>query len=179
MLDSHSGLALLSRWPISRQAVLPLPGSPEDGERLALLCQINAEQHPLTVANVHLTHLRDAHALRHRQMHTVLDHSWMHAPRDIALVCGDFNASLGSDSLRAFVTPSGSWVDAARAAGLAGKVTCPDGGSGGVDLDHVLSRAAARVRWTAASVVLDHPDVCTGVLPSDHFAVCLDGQLLP
>lgn len=176
---SHSGMALLSRWPIARHTVLVLPSAAEDGERLALLCQLQADQHRLTVANVHLTHLDGAHTRRHQQLHTVLEHPWLHTPRDAAVVCGDFNAPVQSDALRGFVTPLGVWVDAARAAGLHTKVTCPTPGGPGLDLDHVLSRAAAPLRWHRAQVVLERPDATTGVCPSDHHALCVDGQLLP
>lgn len=41
-LDSYSGLAVLSKWPFTRHAVLPLPSEPADGERIAVLCQLRA-----------------------------------------------------------------------------------------------------------------------------------------
>lgn len=176
---SDSGMALLSRWPITHHTVLTLPCDPEDGERVALLCQLVVDGHRMTVANVHLTHLPAASALRHRQLHAVLEHPWLHAPRNAAIVCGDFNAPLRSDGLCEFVIPLGVWVDAARVAGVPHKVTCPVPHGEGLDLDHVLSRAGSPLRWHSAHVALDHADPIHGVWPSDHHALCVDGHLLP
>ncbi len=178
-MASHSGMALLSRWPVRAHVALPLPSDPADGERIALLCQLDAGPRTFTVANVHLTHLPSAHALRQLQLRTVLDHPWMRVLTDALVVCGDFNASLHADEIRHFTVPSGAWVDAAHAAGLRPKVTCPAAGGLGADLDHVLSHAASPLRWLGALLALNSPDALTGVWPSDHFAVCVDGELLP
>lgn len=178
-LDSHSGLAVLSKWPVTRHAVLPLPSEPADGERIALLCQLRAGAHTLNVANIHLTHLDGAHALRRLQLHTVLAHPWLNTPDDAAVVCGDFNAPLGPDAQPGSLAPPPDWLDAARAGGLLRKVTCPAPGTEGLDLDHVLSRATAPLRWHSAHIALNQRDATTGACPSDHFAVCADGLLLP
>jgi len=176
---SHSGMALLSRWPIAQHTSMDLPNDPEDGERVALLCQLVVDSHRLTVANVHLTHLPAASALRHRQLHAVLEHPWLHSLRQAAIVCGDFNAPLHADGLCEFVVPLGVWVDVARTAGTPHKVTCPVAHGAGLDLDHVLARAGSPLRWHSAHVALDHVDPIHGVWPSDHHALCVDGHWLP
>jgi len=176
---SHSGMALLSRWPVRAHVALPLPSDPADGDRVALLCQIDAGPRTLTVANVHLTHLPSAHELRQRQLRTVLEHPWMRVLTNALVVCGDFNAPLRADEFQQFTVPAGVWMDAAQTGGLHPKVTCPANGGAGHDLDHVLSHAAAPLRWTSASLALNSPDGATGVWPSDHAAVCVDGELLP
>ena len=178
-MDSSSGLAVLSRWPITRHEVLALPATPDDGERLALLCQLDTPHRPLTVASIHLTHLPQAHALRQTQLRSVMQHPWLHLPDQAAVVCGDFNANLQAEECRGFVAPLGEWLDVAGMAGLTHKVTCPTPEGGGLDLDHVLSRADAPVRWHSAQLALNQPDPASGVMPSDHLAVCVDGHLLP
>ncbi|MBA4255976.1 MAG: hypothetical protein C0445_08895 [Polaromonas sp.] len=176
---SRSGMALLSRWPVRAHLVLPLPSDPADGERTALLCQLDAGPRTLTVANVHLTHLPWAQAMRQQQLRTVLDHPWMRVLTDALVVCGDFNAPLHADEIRHFTVPSGVWVDAPRAAGLHPKTTCPADHGPRADLDHVLSHAATPLRWRGAFLALNQPDGATGVWASDHVAVCVDGELLP
>jgi len=94
-------------------------------------------------------------------------------------VCGAFNATLGADEFKQFTVPAGVWMDAAQAGGLHPKATCPANGGAGLDLDHVLSHVASPLRWFSATLALNHPDGATGVSPSDHAAVCIDGELLP
>lgn len=187
-MPSHSGLALLSRWPITHHVAVELPCAADDGERAALLCQVQLASGSLTVANVHLTHLSQMDALRHAQLKTVLDHPWlgnaggasgMAGAENAAVVCGDFNAPLQSESLCGFITAGAPWLDAVSAAGMSRKVTCPAAGPQGQDVDHVLSLKTSRLRWSRAFTALEQPDPDTGVLPSDHYAVCVSGQFLP
>lgn len=179
LLPSHSGLAFLSRWPITRHLAVVLPSTAEDGDRVALICQLQIGAHGLTVANVHLTHLENQDGLRHAQLEAVLSHPWLEATSSVAIVCGDFNAPLNGASLRDFMAPRGSWADAALASGLSGKVTCPGAPTKEKDIDHVLSSSASRLLWTRACTALEQPDPATGVMPSDHHAVCVDGRFLP
>lgn len=176
-MPSQSGMAVLSRWPVLQHMALDLPVVEQDGERIALLCQLNAGPCTLTVANVHLTHLAHAHTLRQHQVQAVLNHPWLNNPQGAAVVCGDFNAPLQSEELKCFIAPAGGWVDVARSTGLHPKLTCSVEGGSGLDLDHVLSRANSPVRWVASELTLNCPDAVTGVWPSDHFAVCADGYL--
>jgi endonuclease/exonuclease/phosphatase family metal-dependent hydrolase len=190
-LPSHSGLALLSRWPITHHTAVELPCTADDGERAALLCQVQLPSGCLIVANVHLTHLAQMDALRHAQLKTVLDHTWLGSAggasgvagaanaANAAVVCGDFNAPLQSESLGGFITPAAPWLDAVSAAGMSSKVTCPAAGPKAQDVDHVLSLKTSRLRWSRAFTALEQPDPDTGVQPSDHYAVCVNGQLLP
>lgn len=176
---SHSGMAWLTRWPVSSHIALELPTVREDGERIALLCKVQAGPHRLALANVHLTHLPDEPRLRQRQLLTVLRHPWMHGKAAAAWVGGDFNASLQSGGWSPVLSPHGAWVDVASATGLTGKVTCrtPDGQ--GLDLDHVLSRSGSAWRCVRVQTALDRPDPQSGVCPSDHAAVCVDFEHLP
>lgn len=131
------------------------------------------------MANIRLTHLEGAHALRRLQLHTVLDNPWLNTPDDAAVICGDFNASLDPDAQPGGLALPPAWLDTARAGGLLRKVTCPAPDTEGLDLDHVLSRATAPLRWRGVHIALNQCDATTGVCSSDHFAVCADGLLLP
>jgi endonuclease/exonuclease/phosphatase family metal-dependent hydrolase len=64
---STSGLAVLSRHPIRRWRIVPLPSDPRDGERAALFAEIDHPAGTILVVSLHLTHLRDAQALRRQQ----------------------------------------------------------------------------------------------------------------
>jgi len=97
--DSTSGLAILSRHPVLDQTVLPLPGRPEGGERIALLVRLATPAGPVLAANLHLSHLRNAHAERRAQLETVLAHPWWRQPAALRLLGGDFNAPLSHESL--------------------------------------------------------------------------------
>jgi endonuclease/exonuclease/phosphatase family metal-dependent hydrolase len=72
-LESWSGLALLSRWPFRRVEKVDLPSDERDGERIAQVALVDWED-GVVIANLHLTHLRDAAELRRRQLATLLMH---------------------------------------------------------------------------------------------------------
>jgi endonuclease/exonuclease/phosphatase family metal-dependent hydrolase len=84
-VDSTSGLALLSRAPIRSSRAVPLTSDPRDGERAALIAELDG----LTVAVVHFTHLADSDDLRRRQFDTVVDAL---ATAPTVVMVGDFNA---------------------------------------------------------------------------------------
>src|SRR5574341_409862 len=120
-VDSESGLAVLSRWPVAQQRLWPLPSIGADGERLALCCDLNVHGQPLRLVNTHLTHLGPCErgpALRQLQWQTLLTHAvdgWpAHAP---LLVCGDLNVPLEDPSLRG-PTAVQEWRDVAASVGL-------------------------------------------------------------
>lgn len=179
-VDSESGLAVLSRWPVQPPRIWPLPTADADGERLALCCDLNVHGQSVRVVNTHLTHLGPPDggpALRQRQWQTVLAHAldgWSaHAP---LLVCGDLNAPLDDPSLHAAMGAEG-WRDVAATVGLHPKVTCAALGGAPQDLDHVVDRPCPALTWRAAQVVLDGIDPRVGVMPSDHAGVLVDGVL--
>lgn len=166
-LDSHSGLAVLSRLPVEDERHLPLPSSTEDGGRSAQLLRVRLGGRRIALGNLHLTHLADE-TLRRRQLAAVLDHLWLNDDADLAVVCGDFNAAPDAPGLRDFLAPKGAWRDAC--AGIAGKRTFPTA-EGGLDLDHILVRVDRPMAVTGAAIVLDAPDPASGVMASDHYGV--------
>lgn len=175
---SHSGLAILTRWPVLRSQILPLPSDDADGERLALLCELDLNGHRFCVVNTHLTHLTNAQALRQTQWKTVLSLAVRGPRASRVAVCGDLNAPLSASELREPMA-HGCWYGVANTTGLLDKVTHRDAYGFATDLDHVVARRDAGLHWRKAAVVLDHTDPATGVVPSDHAAVWVDGWLAP
>lgn len=169
-VESTSGLALISMEPWEETAKVPLPSDPADGERIALIGVTHMGGMPVTVANVHLTHLREADALRAEQLRTVLAHPLLARP-GLRLVCGDFNTPIRGGVMAAFGEPGSgirltdSWLD--------------DGGASTL----VAHRDRARIdailfagehtgyEVSGAGRVLDRPQTGTGLFPSDHFGV--------
>ncbi len=96
VLDTWSGLAILSREPIAESTVVPLPADAADGERIALLAMVPVGSATILIANLHFTHLSGGGAadMRRREMETLLAHDWFDRERDAAIVGGDFNTRL-------------------------------------------------------------------------------------
>lgn len=170
-LDTWSALAVLADGPIAEIGAHALPEDPEDGERRVQLVRAAG----WVVANVHLTHLRDARgdALRRRQWAEVLGHlDRLGGP---ALVCGDLNAG-----------PGDAWFDALAGDGrfrLAPPPYAPTylgglldevhaGAPVGRAVDHVIPYGAARTLIRAVALAEVDPEI--GATPSDHAAVVVD-----
>lgn len=160
VIDSTSGLAVLSRWPIRAQRTVPLTSDPRDGERAALVAEIDAPGRPITVACVHLTHLADADELRWREWREV---QAAVAGRDAAIVAGDFNAAIEIFDL-------GGFTDSRQACGEAETPTYVDSTLAAC-IDHVLFRGLKATAWRTA--LAEAPPGCD-VCASDHRAVVVD-----
>ncbi|MBV8535152.1 MAG: endonuclease/exonuclease/phosphatase family protein [Alphaproteobacteria bacterium] len=162
-VDSTSGLAVLSRWPIRAQRSVPLTSDPRDGERAALTAEIAMPERSITIACLHLTHLADGKELRRTQWREVA--AAMSGPGS-AIVAGDFNASVAAFDLHGF-------TDSRQACG---KPETPTAiyESEPVCIDHVLSKELRATGWHTA--LGDVPLGCD-VLPSDHVAVMVDFAL--
>lgn len=174
-VDSYSSLAMLTRFPFLSAKVVELPSSTADGGRVAQLCAIETDQYTVLLANVHLSHLPHAvDALRTEQLSALLNEMAQWPRPDLALVCGDFNASLDSPEFAPFMESPWGLVNAYAQAGGVEKITCrtPDGK--GLNLDHILcvsSCSNTLVDYLDASVVLNGSTSQGGVLPSDHAGV--------
>ncbi len=174
----HSGLAMLARGIIARQGRIALPSHPRDPERLAQWIDITVQGCRWRLVNLHLTHLREADAIRAEQLDTLLAHLHRNGSPDLVWLCGDFNAAPEDAAMRVLEHRT-DWriADAYTAAG--GRPpgnTHPLGGSGGRRIDRVLvlTRNGARVPpIRQASVVLDTPGA-DGVYPSDHAGVMIE-----
>ncbi|WP_376736364.1 endonuclease/exonuclease/phosphatase family protein [Streptomyces broussonetiae] len=99
------GNAVLSRWPVTEQAVLPLPAPDDlDDGRLALHARLAAPGGDIPFFTVHLTSAVHASAVRVRQVRALAAFVAEHRGDTPfpSVVTGDFNAWPDSDEVRAF-----------------------------------------------------------------------------
>ena len=162
-VDSRSGLAVLSRHPVRASLSIPLPSDAKDGERAALVVEIVSPHGPLTVTNLHLTHLDDAD-LRRRQLAAAQQ---VAKRPGTSLIGGDFNAEVDSFPLR-----GSGWSDCRTELGQPRRSTLvgqPDGPC----LDHLLRAGHGR---QPKSWRVDLDRVCEQGQPvfSDHCAIVVD-----
>lgn len=183
-MDSVSGLATLSRWPLGDVATVALSDDREDGDRAVLFVEVPTPDGVVRTANTHLTHLRRRDDLRVQQAREVIDHPWWHGEAALRLLGGDMNAREGHDVHALIRDGDASWAgsDAYEAAGdLTRAATIRREAPGGpiearLDYLYILApRHAPPPRVAGARVVLDRP--LGDVLPSDHFGVLADIRL--
>jgi len=180
-MDSTSGLATLSRWPLGEVVPVALSDDPDDGDRAALFVEIPTPDGVVRTANTHLTHLRHRDDLRVQQMREILGHDWWQRAGRIRVLGGDLNARpdhevhallrSGHEGVRAVDAYDGAG-DPTRAATIR-----RDTPSGAVEarVDYlylVTDQASDLPQVVGARVVLDRP--LGDVLPSDHFGVMAD-----
>jgi endonuclease/exonuclease/phosphatase family metal-dependent hydrolase len=187
--SEDSGLAIMSRWPITRREFRPLPG-PEGATGVVLFAEIDGPRGVVQVFVVALTWQLEHSAVRQAQVREVsafiADRQRRRCP---TILCGDFNADPDSDEMRLLTGRSAPPVP-----GLVfydAWVTAGDGGPG-----HTWARTnpwAVPLLWPDRRIdhVLPawprpggagHPVRCElvgteavgGVLPSDHYGVLAD-----
>ncbi|OIV39323.1 endonuclease [Mangrovactinospora gilvigrisea] len=188
------GNAILSRWPITEQAVLQLPAPPqqEDDGRLALYAQIAAPTHAVPMFTTQLSSMLDASALRCRQVRALAAFVATHQSGTAfpPVLTGDLNAWPDSDEVRllggyktAPAVPGQVFFDAREYAALGQTAATWDRANPHVAAGHEPS---ARIDYihlgppgpgglghvTAVRRAGDRP--VDGTWPSDHTAVLAD-----
>jgi endonuclease/exonuclease/phosphatase family metal-dependent hydrolase len=181
-LAGWSGLALLGRRPWTQQDVLHLPADERDGERIALFGVTSYSGHEITIANTHLTHLRDADALRRTQLEWVLRHPLLRRTDGVGLLCGDFNTTLDGSVLSPYLagTEQPHLLDAYILGGgaeprgtLTPRSNAPDPAHS-LCIDFILTpadRPDTAPSFRDSRIVLNRPRPDTGIYPSDHYGV--------
>jgi endonuclease/exonuclease/phosphatase family metal-dependent hydrolase len=91
-VQSHCGLAVLSRHRLGASAKLELPRDMRDGERIVQFADLEIQGTPLLLANVQLTNLAGTDALRRHQIERIAQLLGETRDYDHILVGGDFNA---------------------------------------------------------------------------------------
>ena len=143
---SQSGLAVLARAEILSSSPVALPDDPRDGERMAQIVRIGGAA-PVTVLNLHLTHLPDAAALRRQQLIAALSAlpDGINGP---VIAGGDFNDAV-DDGWLAPVAPAlpgltirNTRHDVPNAPATPTLVDPPSDGRPGC-IDHILTVRAA------------------------------------
>lgn len=171
---STSGMAVLSHRPPLEHHVLSLPADPADGERIAQLLRYTDGSQEWWVANLHLSHLPDAGALRASQLqtcHAALRARAGNAPR---LIAGDFNTTPGSTEFRQMLDAAQGYFNP-----FAGQAKATHRSKAGIDLDldHILLSHAWSDRVLARGIALDPRELPEPLRASDHAAVVLDLDL--
>jgi hypothetical protein len=175
--DSESGMAMLCNRPVLDQWTLRLPSSEQDGERNAQLFAFEDAAETFWLANLHLTHLPDAHALRLAQWRAVWSHAALTQLSGSLWMVGDFNTAL--TPAYKWLEPPSPWRAEDTFAELQQGHKLTHKGENGVlhNLDQCLRMwRVSRGKRTAinAQVVLRTPDAVTGLLASDHFGLLID-----
>lgn len=194
---STFGNAILSQWPVTRTAVLPLPTGDHHPEyRTAMLAEIATPAGPVTVATTHLNFLWDHSHVRQEQVRAICQ--WMAAERTMdapAILTGDMNADPMSDEIRMLTGRAAvpalalGFHDAWEAAGVGDGVTWSRENShtpdppfeGDKRIDFVLcsyplpNGRGIPLRAERFGRVVD----ADGDHPSDHFGVAVDLTVSP
>jgi endonuclease/exonuclease/phosphatase family metal-dependent hydrolase len=182
------GNAALSRWPIERQTVVPLPTGGTDETRSLLLAEVASPWGKLPFFVTHLNWKLHEGVVREAQVMAIADRVKKEAP--IAglppILVGDFNAQPEATEIRylgGLTSLAGRSVYFADSFGHAGQgrgVTFDTEGNGFAKptlepprrIDYVFVRGPderGRGRPLASRVVLDQPR--DGVWASDHYGV--------
>jgi len=189
------GNAVLSRWPITDTATIPLPAGEvdHDEERLVLLAVLDAPFDPVQVYSTHLSWRHDESSVRQAQVRTICEAIAERRPRPFPpVLCGDFNAEPDSDEIRmlsgkaAVPVPGLVFRDAWTAVGVEGPgVTWAESNPyARVEyeqerrIDYVFTgwrRNDGRGRPLSCRVV--GTEAIDGVVPSDHYGVLAEIQM--
>ncbi|MBL1104493.1 endonuclease/exonuclease/phosphatase family protein [Streptomyces sp. 5-8] len=184
------GNAVLSRWPIVRHDVLPLPAREEDDDgRLALYACVDAPAHQVPFFTAHLTSATDASAVRCRQVRALAEFVSSHSRGSDfpAVITGDFNAWPDSDEVRLFggyktapAVPGQVFLDAweyaapgqPSATWNAANPYVAAGFAPSVRIDYIhVGQPGPRGLGSVGSVRRAGDEPVDGVWPSDHAAV--------
>jgi endonuclease/exonuclease/phosphatase family metal-dependent hydrolase len=168
LMDSSSGLGILTTCPIRSETILALPSDEKDGGRVAQCVVLEPLPGTLFfIANVHLSHVPGAGALRADQLEVVLRAADASGAR-YRLIGGDFNADAASDDLRAIRRRA---VDAyTRGGGREPRISLVTANR---CVDYLFlypfPDTTLYPTCTHARMVLDQRDPENGLYPSDHF----------
>jgi endonuclease/exonuclease/phosphatase family metal-dependent hydrolase len=141
------GNAVLSRFPVEKHAVHPLPGKPDAERRTALEVVVRPWEGgpPLTFVGTHLDHTRDE-TDRFRQAEEINRLLASDAQRDATILAGDLNAVPTSETIKKLAA---RWTDAAGERGAAPTVPA---GNPRSRIDYVLLRPTGGWRVVEAAV---------------------------
>ncbi len=175
-VDSFSGLGILTSLPVPGQTVIDLPALTADGDRKAQL--LTLEPMPgrrMLIANIHLTHLQDDR-LRREQLNFLLD-AIREDNAEICLIGGDWNAEADAAMLHDTLQQARA-LDCYRLGG--GKeprisLLASPRNDRPICVDHFFTLPGSGQEpypsVLRADILLDKPDVGTGLYPSDHFGI--------
>ena len=185
-LECTSGMAILTgadTWMLYSGS-FSLPETTKDRGRVAQFAVIRKNGNTILVINVHLSHLKNGRKLRRKQMRAILSHASLERPYGAVVLCGDFNAALEEDDLKALRNQSGYLVyDGFLAGGgnpeTSTMVTGATENRKRVDHIFVLEKRknpVAKLAMKNSRLILNRQDA-NGIFPSDHYGVALDLEI--
>jgi endonuclease/exonuclease/phosphatase family metal-dependent hydrolase len=178
LVNSTSGLGILSVYPLQEFAHVSLPAVPEDNDRKALTVSVSIPTGAgLLVTTTHLTHLSHASGLRKKQAEALAGFVNTKVLYPYHIVCGDFNATPDSDEVTAFLAKSGA-------------IDCYTAGNGAephysltdayyktnkqICIDQIFALPGPDGHYPQfmnSAVTLNVPDDESGLYASDHFGI--------
>jgi len=188
-VNSHSGLAVLSRFSLDPIGAIQLPSDPEDGQRVAQFVSVKTPGQPVLVVNTHLSYLPEAHDLRTKEMQRIVTRIREDRDHDTVILGGDLNATPDSPVIRWLTGLRNlTAIDLAEAGAKnqAGATKLEKSGDNKgkalkrIDYLFMIPRKRTqRFEAVSSDVVLDKPDPLTGLFPSDHLGVRAVLQTVP
>lgn len=178
LVDSYSGLGILSAFPIISFKHFNLPAVPGDDERKVLLAEIElSTESRLMLVNTHLTHLTYEIELRKKQAKFVADIAVANKKNNMSIICGDFNAKVESDEIKALIKKTKAVDCYAAGNGIKPRYSLVDSymKKNLICVDHLFALPYQGKRTYPnlmnSGIVLNVPDKETGLYASDHFGI--------
>ncbi|AYL94462.1 endonuclease/exonuclease/phosphatase family protein [Mucilaginibacter celer] len=178
LVNSTSGLGVLSLYPLSKFKQIDLPVVPEDNDRKAFTVSVSLPVATnILLTTTHLTHLGHAHGLRERQAEALAAFVSTDASHPYHIICGDFNATPDSDEVKAFLAKSRA-IDCYTAGnGTEPHYSLTDAyykANKQICIDQIFSLPLPNGGYPTfinSAVTLNVPDDESGLYASDHFGI--------
>jgi endonuclease/exonuclease/phosphatase family metal-dependent hydrolase len=179
-VDSFSGLGILSAYPLTAIGEFDLPPVPGDEDRKAQQAEITLPAgKKLLLTNTHLTHLNNTLA-RKTQAEALAGIATADQSHNYNIICGDFNATLDSIEIKAFMNKANA-VDCYKSGnGTEPRHSLANAFSRNIHIcvDHIFALPVPGENrypeFINANAVLNVQDKTTGLYPSDHFGIGVD-----
>lgn len=179
LVNSTSGLGVLSVYPLSEFKHINLPVVPDDNDRKAFTVSVSLPTGTnMLLTTTHLTHLSHASGLRGRQAEALASFVGTDAAHPFHIICGDFNATPDSDEVKAFLAKSGA-IDCYTAGnGTEPRYSLTDAyykANKQICIDQIfalpLPPHGGYPAFINSAVTLNVPDEESGLYASDHFGI--------
>jgi len=174
----YSGLAILTFFEVLDQQVTSLPVDNDDPDRIAMNVLLNIQGTPWVITNLHLTHLQNREQLRLQQLQAMAESPFGHGSTKPRIICGDFNCGRESWEFKQWRSTSEYEIIDCYTSGkgeLPGNTfTASDGKSKCIDFILALRQQTSPTFFTQKAQVVVNQPAQDGLLPSDHFGVCVE-----
>jgi len=169
--ETGSGLAILTRGKILSDTRIALDADAEDGERISQAVEIALDGLNMLIVNTHLTYLKNADAMRRRELEQTLTALPDLSQYDLVLMGGYLNCRPDSAPIQWLLGEAPVAVEEACAAtGMFFNTVERDGGRSR-QIDYLFRLGNSDFRFNRVRRVFDGRDLETDILPSDHFGV--------